>query len=272
MTYFRTYSVRPASLLTGVLVLASLAMSTKPAATCVGVVLEMLVPPEDETTQYVGSTSGTEENRWFYKAFVVGTTPSTDGLTVTVHLNAETATASGLGSGTYTTGNWDVTKKRSPGTVYATAPGAEASGDATIHWKKNRQLITCAPDFIGHPYVWNANGPDAFDCSGFQYWLYKFVGVDNTDRTAQGFYDASDHPSEANLLPGDWIFFDWGSSPPSSSSIDHTGVYETTSGGWKVMIHAANPDDDVERRTFTQYYEDHSDGLYGELYGTNERF
>lgn len=234
--------------------------------------LSMVTPPENQTTQYTGETSGTGGNRIFYKNFVAGTNPQDNTLSVSIYVGSDYATAPSSGGGQYTTANWNITTLRSPKTAYATESGTKATNDATIHFKKNRQLITCAPDYIGAPYVSGANGPSQFDCSGFQYYLYNFVGVTVSDSTAQGFYNSSTHVTEGNLLPGDWIFFDFDSVPPSSSQIDHTGVYETTTGGMKVMIHTGNPTDDLERKVFTDYYENHSNGLYGHRYGANERF
>jgi hypothetical protein len=50
-------------------------------------------------------------------------------------------------------------------------------------------------------------------------------------------------------------------------------MYESTNvDSWKVVIHASYGAGKVERRTFTQWWEDRSDGLYGHLYGANERF
>lgn len=30
---------------------------------------------------------------------------------------------------------------------------------------------------LGHPYIWGAEGPDAFDCSGLILWLYGRIGI-----------------------------------------------------------------------------------------------
>jgi cell wall-associated NlpC family hydrolase len=233
--------------------------------------LVMVTPPENLTTVYVGETSGTKENRVFYKQFIADTVPAVNGLSVVFFMGNEYATVTSGSNGRYTTNNWNITTKRSPKTIYATSNGAKQSGNATIHFKKNGQLITCAPDFIGSQYVSGGNGPYVFDCSGFLYWLYNYIGIPLADNTAQGYYTSSTKIDEEDLLPGDWIFFDWGSTPPSSGSIDHTGVYKELSGGNKVMIHAHSTRG-VETLTFDSSYENHSNGLYGHYYGSNERF
>lgn len=38
---------------------------------------------------------------------------------------------------------------------------------------KMRKLITSQ---VGKPYIWGANGPSAFDCSGLVNWVYKEIG------------------------------------------------------------------------------------------------
>jgi len=229
-------------------------------------VLVMETPAQGQTTAYTGNTSGTGTGRLFYKAFVAATNPSTDGLSVTVHMGDQTKAAPGSDSGKYTTANWDITTKRSPKTVYATAPHATQSGNATVHFKKNLQLITCAPDYMGCDYVLGANGPSEFDCSGFQYYLYNFVGITVDDKTAQGYYDASTHIAAGDRLPGDWLFFDWDHSPPHSDCIDHTGVYS----GDNQMVHASSSAGEVVTVTLTEYYDEHA--FYGHMYGANERF
>lgn len=185
-----------------------------------------------------------------------------------MHLNGGTKTAAGIGSGQYVTGNWDITTWRSSKTAYATAPGATQSGNGTMYIEKNRQVATCAPDYFGCDYVWGGNGPcgNGFDCSGFQYYLYNFVGYNYGDDTAQGMYNSSTHISAASRLPGDWVFFDWDSSPPECDSIDHTGVYT----GSDSMVHASSSAGEVVSQALTAYYDSH--GLYGHRYGANERF
>jgi cell wall-associated NlpC family hydrolase len=202
---------------------------------------------------------------------VVKTSPLTDGLSVTVHMDGATKSAPQSGTGTYTTANWDITTLRSPKTVYATCPTAVQSGNATVHFKKNRQVAVWAPDYIGCAYVSGNEGPceTGFGCSGFQWYMYTKVGYTQTRTTAQGQYNASTHVAAADALPGDWIFFDWGSVPPNTSSIDHTGVYRRTDEyGYRYMVDAHDPT--VREQKLTSYYTDH--GVWGHRYSANERY
>lgn len=78
-----------------------------------------------------------------------------------------------------------------------------------------------AYSYLGYRYVYGAEGPDAFDCSGFVYYLYKQQGV-SLYRTADdqadycGFY-----VDKSALVPGDLVFF----SNRSDRSINHVGIY-----------------------------------------------
>lgn len=66
---------------------------------------------------------------------------------------------------------------------------------------------------IGKPYIWGAEGPDAYDCSGFVQWALRLLNMDPSgDQTAEGLYrffskgrSRSVDTQEADL--GDLIFF-----------------------------------------------------------------
>ncbi|WNI17351.1 NlpC/P60 family protein [Actinacidiphila sp. ITFR-21] len=87
------------------------------------------------------------------------------------------------------------------------------------------QAIAFAHQQLGKPYVWGATGPDSFDCSGLTQAAYKAAGV-SLPRTTYDQVDVGTRVSEANLQPGDLIFF--------YSDVSHVGLYI---GGGE-MIHA----------------------------------
>ncbi|MEV0617207.1 NlpC/P60 family protein [Nonomuraea sp. NPDC050404] len=108
-----------------------------------------------------------------------------------------------------------------PPTPLTFAPGT-ATGD---------KIVEAARTHIGKPYVWGANGPSAFDCSGLVYYVLNQAGIKIDDTTAAG-YQATGQPV-SNPQPGDMVFF----GQPAS----HVGVYI----GDGKMIHAPRPGSDV---------------------------
>ena len=76
---------------------------------------------------------------------------------------------------------------------------------------------------IGRPYVWGAEGPSGFDCSGLVYWAFRAAGSQVPRLSADGYMDASTPVSRADLQPGDLVFFNYGRLP--SGTADHIGIY-----------------------------------------------
>lgn len=72
----------------------------------------------------------------------------------------------------------------------------------------------------GSPYVWGAEGPNSFDCSGFTSYVFKnAVGV-NLPRTSSAQSNFGTTVSRSNLQPGDLVFFN-----TSGSGVSHVGIY-----------------------------------------------
>lgn len=90
---------------------------------------------------------------------------------------------------------------------------------------KAEKAIALAKSKIGSPYVYAAEGPDTFDCSGFTTYVMKQFGI-SLPRTAydQG-YDqyGVKITDKANLKPGDLVFFNTNNSDGDFS--DHAGIY-----------------------------------------------
>jgi cell wall-associated NlpC family hydrolase len=68
----------------------------------------------------------------------------------------------------------------------------------------------------GDPYVWAADGPDAFDCSGLVMWAYAQVGISLEHFTGDQWTEG-EHISRSQLEPGDLVFF--------FQDIGHVGLY-----------------------------------------------
>ncbi|MCX6510186.1 MAG: C40 family peptidase [Actinobacteria bacterium] len=91
---------------------------------------------------------------------------------------------------------------------------------------------------MGSTYVWAAEGPDVFDCSGFVKWSYAQVGI-SLSHYSGAMYNETVRISESQLLPGDLVFWGPGGSAHvaiyiGGNQILHTahGVAITPMNGW----------------------------------------
>jgi len=100
------------------------------------------------------------------------------------------------------------------------------------------EIIETAKEFLGVKYVWAANGPNAFDCSGFTKYVFEKHGI--TLPRYSG-YQANIGTKVAynELQKGDLVFFD----TDKKGKVNHVGIYlgdhkfiHASSGGKKVMI------------------------------------
>lgn len=99
---------------------------------------------------------------------------------------------------------------------------------------KGQIALNYAKAQLGKPYVFGAEGPNTFDCSGLTLRAWQAAGV-NLPRTSQQQFLASPRVSMSNLRIGDLVFF-YGPSP------SHVGIY---AGNGKV-INAPRPGKTVE--------------------------
>ncbi|CEP92890.1 SH3-domain-containing protein [[Clostridium] sordellii] len=111
------------------------------------------------------------------------------------------------------------------------------SGGETTNPNKAQAIINLAKAQLGKPYVWGAEGPNAFDCSGLTYYVYGQNGV-SLPRTAREQSNVGTTISQSQLQPGDLIF----SSTDGSGRVTHVGIYI----GNGQMIHAPQEGDVVK--------------------------
>lgn len=100
----------------------------------------------------------------------------------------------------------------------------QASGTA-------QQIIQYGYKYIGYPYVYGANGPNAFDCSSFMQHIFGHFGI-SLPRVTYDQVNVGTPVSYNNLKPGDLVFTEGSASRPN-----HVGVYV---GGGQ-MLHASKP-------------------------------
>lgn len=95
------------------------------------------------------------------------------------------------------------------------------------------EVVSIAKRYLGARYVWGAEGPNTFDCSGFTMFVYRQVGV-RLPRVSRDQIHAGQRVNRSDLRPGDLVFF--------GSPIHHVGIYV---GGGK-MIHSPRTGDVVK--------------------------
>lgn len=87
----------------------------------------------------------------------------------------------------------------------------------------------------GDPYVWGADGPNSFDCSGLTMYAYAQVGI-YLPHSSRMQYHSGTRVSYSELKPGDLVFF-----ARSGGVISHVGMYV----GNGMMVHAPQTGDVV---------------------------
>lgn len=105
--------------------------------------------------------------------------------------------------------------------------------------------VGVAADLIGKPYVWGAEGPGAFDCSGLTQYAYREVGIDLPRRAIS--QARAGEAAGRRLRRGDLLFF---STDERRSEVTHVGIYE----GGGVMINASKRHGRVRRDDLSEEY------------------
>lgn len=125
------------------------------------------------------------------------------------------------------------TPTKSTAPVTPTPPTVPAS-------ENGQKIISLAYSKLGYAYVYGAEGPNSFDCSGFVYWVVNNSGIPglSVPRTSIALYNQYQAynigTSIANAHPGDIILF---STNGTVNGITHSSIYYKDS----MMIHASTP-------------------------------
>lgn len=85
----------------------------------------------------------------------------------------------------------------------------------------------------GKPYVWGAQGPNSFDCSGLVYAAFKSAGLGwpNWDRLNAALYAGYvKHVSLSELQPGDLLYYSYNGS---IAAIHHISIYAGDGMMWE---------------------------------------
>jgi hypothetical protein len=93
--------------------------------------------------------------------------------------------------------------------------------------RSGAEIVAEVRRFLGRPYIFGADGPNAFDCSGLVYYACHQLGINTCPRTSEeqfGWVKRVDTPS-----PGDLVFFVGSEQDPPPG---HVGI--VISPGWMI--------------------------------------
>ena len=94
-------------------------------------------------------------------------------------------------------------------------------------------VVSFAKSKLGKPYVWGAQGPNSFDCSGFTYYVFKNKAGITLPRNSSAQSTYGKYVKKSELRAGDLVFFD--TSGANNGAVSHVGLYI----GDGKMIHAS---------------------------------
>lgn len=123
-------------------------------------------------------------------------------------------------------GRWVKVKyKGKTGYVYDSyVSSVKGSGSNKNESNNNKSsLVSYAKTKLGKPYVWGAQGPNSFDCSGFTYYVVKNTLGKSIPRTSTEQSRYGTYVSKGNLRSGDLVFFDTVGS--NNGNVSHAGIY-----------------------------------------------
>lgn len=138
-----------------------------------------------------------------------------------------------------------------PASRGADRPAASTDRPAatTDHDLGSRLVLDTAARYEGTPYKWGAEGPKAFDCSGYTMRVFAQLGV-QLPHGAQEQYEKVRRVPKQDMRPGDLVF-----TYDENGDIYHVGIHAGRLGGDELMWAATKPKDVVRlQRMWTDRY------------------
>ena len=189
------------------------------------------------SVKYVNSSSGLNVRKG----------PSTSYSKVTTLANGTKVTVNSTSNGWSKITSGNVTGYVSSSYLQSTVPSGSTSNSGSNNSvsASASSVIAYAKTLLGKPYVWGAQGPNSFDCSGFTYYVFKNAAGITLPRTSSAQSKYGTYVSKSNLKAGDLIFFD--TVGPNNGAVTHVGIYigngqfiHAASGQGKVVINNLN--------------------------------
>ena len=107
-------------------------------------------------------------------------------------------------------------------------------------FKSQDDIVTDLLEFAmrhqGKPYRHGATGPNAFDCSGFTFYVFKQYGI-TLPHSAHAQHQLGDGVERGDEQPGDLVFF--GGKKNSGGRIGHVGIVVASTDDGFNFIHAS---------------------------------
>ena len=148
-----------------------------------------------------------------------------------------------------TTNGWSKIKYNgSTGYVSSQYLSSSASDNSTSTSTSVSKVISYAKKLIGKPYVWGAEGPSSFDCSGFTCYVFKNAANINLPRVSKDQSNYGTYVKKSDLREGDLIFFD--TSGENDGNVSHVGIYL----GNNQFIHCSSSKGQVVISEMSSYY------------------
>ena len=134
------------------------------------------------------------------------------------------------------------------GVGYVSSKYLSSSSSSSSTSSSASKVISYAKSLLGKPYVWGAEGPSSFDCSGFTYYVFRNAANITLPRTSASQSTYGTYVSRSNLQPGDLVFFD--TSGDNDGNVSHVGIYI----GNNEFIHCSSSKGEVVISKITSNY------------------
>ena len=118
-------------------------------------------------------------------------------------------------------------------------------GESWVAFTKKDEILETAKEYLGVKYIWAANGPSAFDCSGYTKYVFKKNGI-TIPRYSGHQANVGIKVSFNELQEGDLVFFD--TAKGFHKKVNHVGIYI----GNNQFIHASSAQKRVMITSFSQ--------------------